>query len=186
MLLLSGCTVGLWSPKYQYEKISGIYLYPDGGKVFAAGVRHGYVFSADEKLNRILALSRNLKFTPYLTDFKLAKDNRITGHIELFFNPDNIPTEQKNELLSLGFKKGEYANSSFRYNRDIEGIRYEMAGDLNLTRFDKEISVGIALPDSKTDVAKKIVMTPAAVATDAVVTLPAGVLLVLIMATDSL
>ena len=59
-------------------------------------------------------------------------------------------------------------------------------GNLPLTRFDKEIDLFIALPDSKIDVARKIVLTPAAVTTDATITLPACVLLVLVMATDSL
>jgi len=57
---------------------------------------------------------------------------------------------------------------------------------MDYQKLQKEILVGIALPYKGAGTARRLLLTPGSVATDAAVTVPAGLLIVLVMATDSL
>lgn len=185
-LLLSGCTTALWGPQYRHETISGMYLDRKENKLYALSAEHGYVFKVDDSFERILVLSRSLTFTPYLRDFSLSKDNALTGTVQLYINTEKVSDLQKSELISLGFKRAEMSESVLIFETRISGTNYDATGNIVFDTFKKGIHVGIALPRGGAETAQKIILTPGAVAVDATITLPAAVLLVLVMSTDSL
>jgi len=162
-----------------------MYIQPGENRLYAVGKSHTYVFEIDESFMRILHLSRSLSFSPYLEDFALSKDNSVRGSVNLWANVKKLTKGQRTELIKLGFKSVD-RDIMYRYDTEIKGTRYLSSGELPLQKFKKEIPAGIELPDSRMTLAKKIALTPATVATDVCVSLPAGVLLVLVIATDSL
>ena len=185
LLATAGCTTALWRPDIQNEKISGIYLDESKNQLYAVGVSHGYVLEIDDKLERILILSRSLKFTPYLRNFKLSEDNLVEGNINLIFNTKFASTKQNEELIHLGFQPG-LIEGIITYEAQLAGTRYQTVGAMDYQKLQKEILVGIALPYKGAGTARRLLLTRGSVATDAAVTVPAGLLIVLVMATDSL
>ena len=184
-LLCVGCTNALWQSKYQDEAVAGFYVDAQQHRLYAIGVRQSYVFAIGEDFQQVLILSRTLKFTPYLKDFRLGRNNEISGSVQLLVSTKDLDPQQVETLRRLGFRAGTN-ESVMSYEVSISGTRYESLGEYPAEKFKKPIRVGIALPRSGAETAQKIMLTPAAVSTDAVVSVPAGVVLVLIMATDSL
>lgn len=182
---LSACTTALWAPTYMEERISGFYVNPERNDLLVTGRLHSYVFSIDKEFEKILILSRTINFQPYFQGFSVDKENAIEGKVQFLVATKNLTTEQKTLLQTSGFRKAKL-NGVLEFQKELKGRLYDVQGDLPLQRLGKEYSVMIERPDGPTDIAKKIVATPAAIAYDAVVTVPATFLIVLVMSADSL
>ena len=182
-MLVSGCTYQVWQSAIKFEEVTGMYVDQEQHRLFALGERHGYVFSIDDKFQRTLILSRSINFTPILREFALSKDNRIAGTVELFVYRKQLKDCQKDELVALGFKP-DVGDDILRYKIRIEGTMYETVGKSPYERFQKNIHVAISLPSGGVDTARRLCLTPGAVVTDAMVSAPASILVVLFMATD--
>ena len=186
IFLIIGCTNQVWAPEYKEENITGFYVVKQRHELFVAGKESGYIFPINQDFEEILILSRKINFTTYLTDFVLEKNNIISGKVTLMASEKNISAENVTMLYELGFKKSSIVNGILKYDLLLKGSRYNLDGALPIQKLEKPYPVRVAQPDSRLDVARKIVATPGAIVIDATVMLPSTLLLVLIMSTDSL
>lgn len=185
-IFMFGCTNQVWSPAYKEESIVGFYVVPERNELLVSGKDSGYIFPIGEEFEEILILSMKISFEPILKDFILEKNNTVSGVVTLMASEKNISQEEESRLYQLGFKKSTFIRDVIECSVKIKGYRYSLEGDMPLKKFAKPYSLRVAQPDSGFDVARKIVSTPGAVVIDAAVVLPSALLLVPIMATDSL
>ncbi len=169
MLLLSGCTSQLWQPPSYEEKITGFYAADEKGLLLVTGEKYSYVFEASDLLKNSLEISRTIEFYPRYVNFKLDEKNNITGKLELVIHNES----DKSTLRKLGFPQDEYGNIELLFN--LNGKRYEVEGSYPFQTLEDDHYVLVETPESGVSKAGKIVVTPGAVAIDAVTIVPVGV-----------
>lgn len=182
-LFISGCTTSLWAPKYKQEMVDGFYVKSDTGELFVTASSSAYLFDISKEFGEALALSRKVDFYPTFKDFELAKDNSIQGTVSLTLLSDKPSSELVEQLISLGFKKDKLLER-FRLTEKINGQRYVVEGELPLEKLEKSIRIAVAQPSTFTENASKIIATPAAIAIDSMVVVPAVFLGATVMAAD--
>ena len=168
VLFISGCTSQVWMPPSYEERITGFYATAENGLLLVTGEEYSYVFEANELLAKSLEISREIEFYPRYKNFKLDKNNNITGYLELITH--NVPDKQK--LRELGFPQDEYGNIELSFN--LKGKRYEVDGDYPFQKLEDNHYVVVETPESGVLKAGKIVVTPGAVLIDAVAIVPVG------------
>ncbi len=171
-------------PDYKQERVNGFYVNRDTGQLFVTTADTAYIFAIDKEFGEALMLSREVDFYPKFDDFRLDKENRITGTVSLSLLGRDPSGEAAARLRKLGFKE-EGIVQALTLTREIDGRRYTIEGKLPLEKLEDELVVVVAQPRTFSETAGKIIATPVAIAWDAVVMVPAAFLLVTIMATDS-
>jgi len=171
-LFISGCTTSLWSPKYKQEMIDGFYVKSDTGELFVTGSSSAYLFDISKDFGEALALTRKVDFYPTFSDIELRKDNTIQGTVSLTLLSDKPSSDLEEQLISLGFKKDKLLER-FRLTEQINGQRYVVEGELPLEKLEKSVRIAVAQPSAFTETAGKIIATPATIAIDSVVVVPA-------------
>ncbi|MCH2175360.1 MAG: hypothetical protein MK193_06490 [Lentisphaeria bacterium] len=168
LLLLSGCTSQLWQPPSYEEKITGFYFTDEKGLLLVTGQKYSYVFEASDLLKNSLEISRIIEFYPRYTNFKLDQQNNVTGKLEL----NALNTSDKATLRELGFPKDEFGNIELIF--DLNGKRYEVEGNYPFQKLEGDHYVIVETPESGVSKIGKILVTPVAVAIDAVAIVPVG------------
>lgn len=168
ILFLSGCTSQLWqSPRYE-EKITGFYATEEQELLLVTGEKYSYVFEATDQLKNAVNISRQIEFNPFYTNFKVDEENNITGKLELM----TYNAADKERLLELGYPKDEYGNINLTFN--LTGKRYVVEGEYPFKKLEDDHYVMVEVPESGVVKAGKIIITPGAVAIDAVAIVPIG------------
>ena len=185
VVFLAGCTTALWMPDYKQERVNGFYVKRDTGHLFVTTTDTAYIFSIDREFGEALLLSREVDFYPKFEDFRLDKENRVTGEVSLSLRGGEPSEQMLARLSALGFKE-EGVPQALTLTRKIEGRRYMIEGELPLEKLEDELVVFVAQPRTFSETAGKIIATPITIAWDAIVTVPAVFLIVSVMATDSL
>ncbi|MCW8092121.1 hypothetical protein [Alteromonas sp. ASW11-130] len=181
LLFISGCTTSLWLPKYKQELVDGFYVKSDTGELFVTGSSTAYLFDISKDFGEALALSRKVEFYPTFTDFELRKDNTIKGTVSLTLLSDEPSSELEEQLVSLGFRKDKLLKC-FRLTEQVNGQRYVVEGELPLEKFEESLRIAVAQPSTFSETAGKIIATPATIAIDSVVIVPAVFLGATVMA----
>ena len=171
-LFITGCTTSLWSPKYKQEMVDGFYVKSDTGELFVTGSSSAYLFDISKDFGEALTLTRKEDFYPIFNDFELKKDNTIQGTVSLTLLSDKPSPELEEQLISLGFKKDKLIER-FRLTEQINGQRYVVEGELPLEKLEKSVRIAVAQPSTFTETAGKIIATPATIAIDSAVVVPA-------------
>lgn len=183
-VFLSACTTALWMPDYKQERVNGFYVNQETGQLFVTTADTAYIFSIDDDFGETLLLSREVEFYPEFDDFGVDKEHRVTGAVSLRLAELRPSEKLISQLRELGFKE-EDVTQSLTLTRELNGRQYVIECELPLEKLEKELVVFVAQPRTFSQTAGKIVATPATIAWDAIVTIPAVFLLVTIMATDS-
>ena len=180
-LFISGCTTSLWSPKYKQEMVDGFYVKSDTGELFVTASSSAYLFDISKNFGEALALTRKVDFYPTFNDFELRRDNTIQGTVSLTLLSDKPSSELEEQLVSLGFKKDKLLDR-FRLTEQINGQRYVVEGELPLEKLEKSVRIAVAQPSTFTETAGKIIATPATIAIDSMIVVPAVFLGATVMA----
>ncbi len=175
IIILSGCTTALLAPDYQEEWIDGFYVNEERGELFVSARNSGYIFRIDQEFREVLRFSRTTQFSPLFGNFSIDRKNNITGTLSLVLIDDGLGKEGLLKLEGLGFKEDELLRK-LRMSRELKGKRYEIEGELPLEKLKKKRRVMIAVPDSYSVLAGKIIATPATITFDGVVSVPAAFL----------
>jgi hypothetical protein len=180
-LFISGCTTSLWSPKYKQEMVDGFYVKSDTGELFVTASSSAYLFDISKNFGEALALTRKVDFYSTFNDFELRIDNTIQGTVSLTLLSDKPSSELEEQLVSLGFKKDKLLDR-FRLTEQINGQRYVVEGELPLEKLEKSVRIAVAQPSTFTETAGKIIATPATIAIDSMIVVPAVFLGATVMA----
>ncbi|MEZ9823024.1 hypothetical protein AB4238_20775 [Shewanella sp. 10N.286.45.A1] len=165
-LIMTGCTSQVWqAPSYE-EKITGFYASQENGLLLVTGKNYSYVFEASDILKKSLELSRTIEFYPRYESFKLDEENNVSGKLDLITH--NASDKQK--LRELGFHQDTYGNIELTFN--LTGKRYTVEGSYPFQKLEDDHYVLVETPETGLSKAGKIVVTPGAVAIDAVATVP--------------
>ena len=166
VIILSGCTTkALWEPEYTTEYAEGFYYNKERKELLVSSATNGYIFDIDQKFGEALILSRSILFKPKFDDFALDRENSITGTVSLILYDKNISEKDLGRLKSLGFKTKN--THRLEIAREIKGKRYQIDGKLPFEILEKPLAIKIAAPDSYTQVAGKIIVSPATITIDA-------------------
>lgn len=184
-LSLTACTAELWSPRYAQENIYGFYINPNQSSLLVSTDKHAYLFSIGDRTEKVLMISRRITFSPEFVDFKLDKEQNISGTLRLTQVQKELSQEEMSQLHALGFVTHQFFKT-LSLDIPLAGTRYEVEGELPLTKLDTPHKVIIAQPDSFSQLAAKIIATPAAITIDTLVVVPAAFIGATIMLTDSL
>lgn len=171
VFILGGCTMMLWDSEDKEEIISGFYINTEDNRLFVAGQNNGYLFQIDRELSDALVLSRTVLFRPEFEDFKIDRKHRVSGTLKLILMDSEINESVSSNLTRIGFKNDQDIQRKV-LTKKLSGSHYEIEGDLPLAKLKQKYVVRIAQPDSYSDVAGKIIATPATIAIDAVVIAP--------------
>jgi hypothetical protein len=170
ILMLSGCTAALWNPDYRTEYVSGFYVNIESRELLVSTRDTGYIFPADDDLIESMLLSRRVQFEPEFRAFQIDRNNSVSG-ILILHHSGRVEDPLESELENIGF----YRNSrGMQLHKKLVGKRYTIVGDLPLVKLEKEYPVQVTYLDSYTEVAGKIVATPATITYDAIVYVPAS------------
>ncbi len=184
VFLLAGCTTALWAPDYKEVRVNGFYLNQENSDLVITSVDSAYIFPSESRLGEALLLSRKASFYPVFDEFSISKENVVSGSVSLVFIGVNPDAEIAEKLDELGFKEDPIINR-LQLTEKIEGKRYLIEGALPLEKLEKEYTLMVAQPAEAIETAGKIVATPATIAYDSVVTVPAVFLMATVMALGS-
>ena len=186
VLLLTGCTTTLWSPNYQEVWINGFYVNVETNELFVTTRDDAFLFPIDEKFSKALMLTREAAFYPRFQDFKITKDNEVTGRVSLVFIEPDASDSFIKELRFLGFISDPSISDMYlSMSERIKGERYTVEGEVPLEKLEDEYRVTVERPDTFSETAGKIIATPATITIDAVVTVPLTFIVATIMAVGS-
>ena len=172
ILFISGCTTALWSPTYKEELVDGFYVKSDTNELFVTSSQSAYLFEIDEMFGEALILSREINFLPSFNDFTLNKDNTIEGIVSLTLLNEQPSSAVEARLLALGFERDELLKK-LKLTKKVKGKRYVVEGFLPLEKLEKSQPIAVAQPSTFIEAAGKIIATPATIAIDSVVVVPA-------------
>jgi hypothetical protein len=168
LIFLSGCTSQLWKTPGYHEKVTGFFGVKGKDLLIVTGQKYSYVFEASQQFKDVLTVSRTTEFDSRFKNFKLDKDNNITGSLSLVaYKPTNI-----NKLTELGFVQTKY--DSMKIEFELIGKRYIVEGSFPFEKLEDNHFVLVETPESGVAKAGKIVATPAAVTIDAMAVIPMG------------
>ena len=180
IILCASCTGMLWDKSTYTENIHSLYIEEKSSSFVALGASHHYVFSADKEFLSILKASKNVKMTPLFYNFKLSKENNISGEIDLYAYKRDLSDNDVFLLKGLGFDdSNSYNRETLKYVVYIKGIRYAPdPGVIYGNNLSKSYRVVIVEPSkaSSEKLSGKILLTPVTVAADDALVSPLGVL----------
>jgi len=176
-IFLSSCTSALWDAKASYnENITGFHLVDGKLQVLAVGDKYSYLFDIDENLFEALNYSRQVEFTLGYNRSILYSDNKISSHFNLSVNLNDLSEFQIKKLNGLQFQTNE-SNSALYLRSKINGTRYITEGNPPVTIFENGYVIEIEVDEDNTlRHGGKVLLTPAAISFDALVTFPVFVL----------
>ncbi|WP_317918671.1 hypothetical protein [Vibrio sp. MACH09] len=154
----------MWEPPTYNEKVKGYYVVPDKDLLIIDGEKYSYIFDILTDFKAILSVSHELEFQATYRNFKIDKNNIVSGELELFVELTN-DSPKLEKLLDLGFvqrKKG------IIYNTHLSGKLYKLEGNLEVTSFDKEQYITVETPEGGITAVGKVILTPVAVTADAI------------------
>lgn len=183
-LLSSGCTASLWRPEHVSIPVDGFYVNEDNCQILVSAQEKALVFDNECDLGKALALSRDQVFFPEFHNVRITRDNRLRGQISLTLMSPSPSYELLDTLSGIGFVDSEEKKELVMIE-DLEGRLYNLEGSLPMQKLDKTYHIAAAIPRKPSDIARNIIVTPAAITIDAVVTVPAAFVLVTSMAAGS-
>ncbi|HFQ5414423.1 TPA: hypothetical protein ACGVAS_004389 [Vibrio vulnificus] len=164
IVLLAGCgtTSMLWEDDSYWESVSAFTINDNNNLLIVSGKEHAYVFDVAPELKEVLKLSRQIEFTPKLTDFYLNSVGEIVGELSLSIHSSTLSDADINDLSNLGFSQAE--PMVFIYI--LSGNRYSLESNASYIKLDNEYRVRIVQESSAVTNVGRVVVTPATVVID--------------------
>jgi hypothetical protein len=177
ILLLQGCTrtqtntAKLWNPPTYTETIDQFLINTKEKSLIIIGKKYHYIFDKGSAPLNLLTWSGRKNLRAYFDDFKVDVKNIITGSYFIQYNSKKIPKDEVTWLKKSGFKIDK--NGFYCKVFNIKGTRYLKRDDkLNnlshLSHLNRKYYIRIEKPNSTSDIAYKIAMTPISVAGDTI------------------
>lgn len=178
LLTVTACTTSLWADKYYQEELTGFFIDEKNQKLIVSGKQYSYVFDLEQELKSALLLSRTVLMQPSFKQFSVSEKNQIQGQFSLSLPDDALSNVDSQQLNNSGFEEN-------RASFVMLGKRYQLDGKLPQVNLDKSIKIQIKRPRKGAETVGSIVATPVAITFDAFVTVPATLVMVMIMALGS-
>lgn len=125
-----------------------------------------------DNLSYILTSSQGFDLKPVFWDFALDSENNVSGRLQLVVWKKPLTDEKSAELRKLGFSKMSDF-SAFSFEQIIEGKKYAVDGEIPLEALEVKYTVPVAQPSTSSQSLGKLLASPATIAYDAVVVVPA-------------
>ena len=173
MVLLSGCstTEKVWDQPHYYESVSAFTINENNNLFIATGKEHAYVFEISKAFKQALIVSREITFTPSLSDFTLRESGEITGDITLTIASGALSEQIKNELVRLGFSQDD--NMTLHYT--LNGNRYQLEETGDPIQLANHYPVKVIQASSTVSNVGKVIITPGAVVVDSALMVTTGI-----------
>lgn len=178
LILLTSCTATLWhQSEKKTEFLNGFYVNEDIHVLLASTDKNGYIFKISKELEQILILSRSVLLKPYFGAFTIDKNHEVTGNLTLAISKEKSEQKDLDQLQKLGFTQSETDNNILYFSVFLKGKQYTMEGNLPLVKLENNYKIFVNRPHMFSSTASKIIATPATIAFDTVVVLPASFIL---------
>ena len=174
ILLLQGCTrtqtyTGeLWNPPTYTETIDQFLINTKEKSLIIIGKKYHYIFDKGSAPLNLLTWSGRKNLYAYFYDFKVDVNNTVTGSYSIKNSNKKISKDEVTWLKKNGFKIDK--NGFYCKVFNIKGTRYLKRDDKlnNLSHLNRKYSIRIERPNSTSDIAYKIAMTPISVTEDTI------------------
>jgi hypothetical protein len=115
----------LWERNSYEEEFSNFYVTPDNKKLAIIGTKYHYVFSVDEKLQKIISWKHNniLTLNP-ISGGIVDKNNHVTTFYEFRVSLKDVSTEDAIWLKANNFTLKGDIEQYFYFSGDLSGTRY--------------------------------------------------------------
>ena len=178
LIFLTGCTATLWhQPENEAEFLNGFYVNKDINVLLASTDKNAYIFPISNELEQILILSRSVPFQPHFGTFTIDQNHEVAGNLTLILTKDKTHKNGIEQLQKLGFIQSELDEKILYFSVFMKGKQYTIEGDLPLVTLEKKYKIIVNRPAVFSSTASKIIATPATIAFDTVVVLPASFIL---------
>ncbi|PCH63327.1 MAG: hypothetical protein COC04_04535 [Gammaproteobacteria bacterium] len=153
LLVMCGCTTSMWKAAPTYEEVVvGIFVAKNDNVLFVSGKKYAYRFDVDSEFKDLLLTHEETDLFINKMDFSVDQKNRIEGELVIVIQGKNSNNPVRR-----------------RFSADLIGERYKMEGKFPYVKLDQPLVLEIKRPSRSMDTIKKIAVTPATVAYDAVV-----------------
>ena len=125
---ISGCThtQALFEPPTYTEKLSSLYMTEDGDDLVIFTDSYHYIFKMPENLSTALASDYAKALSARFNQFHVAKDNSISGEVELTVSVSRASQQQLDDAYNDGFTQ---THKYWLTNKiKLHGIRYQSDG----------------------------------------------------------
>jgi hypothetical protein len=178
LIFLTSCTATLWhQPENEVEYLNGFYVNKDIHVLLASTDKNGYIFPISDEFEQILLLSRTVLFQPHFGTFNINKNHEVSGNFTLSLSKEETHQNEIEQLQKLGFIQYELDENILYFSVFLKGKQYTIEGNLPLVNLDKKYKINVNRPAAFSSSTSKIIATPATIAFDAVVVLPASFML---------
>jgi hypothetical protein len=178
LIFLTSCTATLWhQPENEAEYLNGFYVNKDIHVLLASTDKNGYIFPISDEFEQILLLSRTVLFQPHFGTFNINKNHEVSGNFTLSLSKEETHQNEIEQLQKLGFIQYELDENILYFSVFLKGKQYTIEGNLPLVNLDKKYKINVNRPAAFSSSTSKIIATPATIAFDAVVVLPASFML---------
>ena len=180
LMLLSSCaTHSLWNSSNRYsERVKGFLITESGDKMVVIGDKYHYVFPVNTELKNIMKSKNRKLIKPRFTNFKVDKNNKITGKFHLHFYATFEDDSEWLEELGFSIRRvTNQGNTSYVYRGTLNGKRYNANKKINTREsFRRSYRLSIAEPEGGADTIKKILATPVTLTVDGLLLVGGAVL----------
>jgi hypothetical protein len=178
LIFLTSCTATLWhQPENEPEYLNGFYVNKDIHVLLASTDKNGYIFPISNELEQILLLSRSVLFQLYFGTFTIDQNHEVAGNLTLVLSKEKTKQSDFEQLQKLGFIQSEIDNKKLYFSVFLKGKQYTMEGNLPFVKLENNYKILVNRPGVFSSTASKIIATPATIAFDTVVVLPASFIL---------
>ena len=166
------------------EEVSSFLITKEGNKLIAIGKEHHYIFETNEVLKFILQWSERKQVKASFSNFNIKTDQSLSGSYHLIISLNNTLTpEIKALLIAKGFTEN-IALNILDYHGKLQGERY-LADNVKIPAtmlLNKKYTIHMVEETSMSGgLAKRILLTPIAVAADGIVLAGSPIILLVIM-----
>lgn len=173
----------LWQPNRDFISIDGVYLNQTNNDVLVSSSNgYAFLFEGYPQLSAILTERTQFIYKPFFADFAVDSSANISGVLSLQVWQENLTEEEKSLLLAKGFNNKE---RFFSYSVKLKGKLYTLESDVPFEKLRQEYSVSVNRPNTFSEALGKVLITPAAIVFDAMVTVPATFIVTTLMMADA-
>ncbi|MDX8382201.1 MAG: hypothetical protein R8M14_08850 [Ghiorsea sp.] len=177
VLISSSCTYNTWRGNSYTESIGGFFIEENSNSLVGIGSEFHYIFVVERNLIESLKLGSSITFKPTFRNFRLSRNNKISGVLVLNTNKKSLTNDEINILEKYGFID---AGESLSYKEIINGQRYGIDNfSENVISFGNSFQIEVSVPFSNSEITENILLTPVNVVGDAAIitlAIPLGVL----------
>lgn len=169
-LAMTGCVTNrlLDSGGYYTEEISSLFISKDGKTLVAVTQNYHYIFEAPKVVVNTLQKSFHQYVSANFSDFHVDENEVTKGRLTLTIS--DAPEAEIASATSSGYKKYTNAISA---NCDLIGKRYKANGAISAEKYvlNHPYKIFVTAPDSTSEKAAKLLLSPITIAVDGVLIL---------------